>query len=275
MLYIRVDKPLFYENYCNYTWQTADKLNNVYECEFNIKYISNLDEKRYVMDIEIPDLDRNVFYFNASEKRNNNSGLSINFSSDNNTDTVENIGMYNLHKVTIRAQAYCINGEEQNINLILNKAIVHFDDQSTQEINLGEINISKFDREAESLVYDSCSSTNTNDGTTETKYLSNAAFTILEARVNPSIETNGLIDITLNNIDVMSDKINGFVISENDIFVVKTKKMSESSNFLFDLNLILTVEDNNGVVKDITLRSFGNLYESYDSLEVLRFIKQK
>ena len=139
LLVMRLDKPLFLKNHLNFNWNRGH-LDSCLEREFTIQYLSNAEDSRMVSEIEFPDIQNDRINFYATESAN--SFIVDSFFSgirEAQPSTAQKLGMYALHSVRITVQYTFAEGED--LNIVLQNALIRFNDGTKQMVNLGEIQI--------------------------------------------------------------------------------------------------------------------------------------
>ena len=132
---LKVDKPVFLENYCEYplSYYKDPSYNSSY-CEqlFTLKYITNVNDKKTVTEIQFDGLGENNYAY-ASEYEP--FGNWIYYDAGELNETI--YGIYSVREVTVQLMLYF--EKEPLDNIVINSATVYFSDGSQQQVNLGEI----------------------------------------------------------------------------------------------------------------------------------------
>ena len=281
LLIIKLDEPVFLENHCEYTWMNYEE--DVYRFmhqEFTIQYLSNTDDTRMVAGIDFSDIDESNVEFFTSEIAGD-YGIYFNsvFENQNTQPTIgQRAGLYMMHTVHVSAR-YSHDGEAQNApDLILENAVVHFSDGSSQEVNLGEIRLVFRDWSKKDMWLSQTRSIGDNNGGLTTEMQSNKTVSIVGLRWNPMVESEGLFRIAINGIGAASDELIGMTIEKGQMLTVRTdfpEPDELKDRFTsFSINLLLTVQDSAGMQQEIEVSSFAHTPRLYDTWDILRYAMQ-
>ena len=284
LLIVRLDEPLFLENRSEYTWMPYER--DVYKFmhqEFTIQYLSNTDDPPMVAGIDFLDIDEPNVEFSISEIAGD-YGIYFNsvFENQNTQPTIgQRAGLYMMHTVQVSAR-YNYDGEAQNApDLILENAVVHFSDGSSQEINLGEIRLVFRGGSKEDMWLSQIRSIGDSNGGLTTEMQSNKTVSIVGLRWNPPVESDGIYGIAINGIGAVRDELIGMTIEKGQLLTVGTgfPEPDELKDRFstFSVSLLLTVQDSAGMQQEIEVISFAHrprIYDTYDTWDILRYAMQ-
>lgn len=127
----KLDKAVFLKSYCEYPINYSSD-NEYSNYQFTIKYITNINDKKKVNNIEFDNIPQ-VNYSYASEGIDN----WMYTGQYENGENEEICGLYSVRYVNVHLSLYF--DEKPLDNIVINKARVYFTDGTQQEINLGEI----------------------------------------------------------------------------------------------------------------------------------------
>jgi len=281
LLIVKLDEPVFLKNYCEYMWVSSEENPSGFmEQRFSIKYLSNPSDTRVVTSIDFPDADDSRFSFYATEMVMNQQFGTDFLLSDQNVQTpmVEHIGQYALHTVEIIAQYIHEREEKNHPELVLENAVAHFSDGSSQEISLGEIRLCHGDWSSHNNWLSETFAMSDTSGVTKSELQSNKTMSVVGLKWSPKVESEGLFKITLNGVDATSDEIIGMPIEEGQIFTVRTDfpepEELEDRFTEYRINVLLTVQDDEGLQREIEVSFFSHRPIFEGTWDILRYVKQ-
>ena len=276
LFYIRLEKPIFIKSYYEYNWAAAEDEPALLKKEFIIQYLSNADDSHSVTGIEFPNLKDEQLSFYATESASDAFNMDFMFSGQNSvqSSTVQKVGLYSLHTVRITIQCLFSANERNDTDIILQDALIHFSDGSTQEVNLGKIKL--YWRNWNNMgPLSQIQGMSANDGTSEETLRSNETLTVIGLRWMPCIDSAELFKITLNGVDASSDKIKGMEIKKGEIVTLRTEfpepEDLKNKFTAYELRAVLTVQDNKGVQKEIDVDTIHYNPSFFNTWDILRY----
>ena len=266
VFFIRLDQPVFFHHYLDQR-VSMDREVNYQGGGFNLKYITNLDDDRVVIDVEFPEFPDLVVH--SSEFYHTDH---FNWGQNQGVSPGETYGRYSLRTV------YCEIVDLQDDDFesaVVTKAKILFGDFSQILVDIGEIHLYRHDYRERP--FEHVSSTGSSDGSSSTNYR------ILEDMTLVGFES----DLMKRFEDRISWKINGMMpddapgteLIEGSIFSVSSNiKPSEDikSRFaIFDVQPELVFELADGSLVTQRFYNINSLYHHYSFKDIFSYLRER
>lgn len=264
--YLKLDKPIFFEHY--YDLRSNIGHEEYEEIPFSIRYITNIDERSAVIDIEFPEYPQVIGQASEYDYMD-----SFNWGYDSNDTLGESYGRYSLRTV------YCsiISPQDNSYgDMIINEALISFDDGSKELIDLGELHLHGYVSRTELL--ESNHSSASSDGTSESRYVISGKFTY-DSLESPLLnQFSDQVTLDINGVEISQAK--GLVLEDGEHMTIKSQ-LKNSDNLtedyrLYDIQPKFTFIEENGDAQNVIIRNIYNMYNNdYNFINFIRYLRER
>lgn len=263
-LYLKLDKPIFLKSYM----EIDLPINNNGKVEFELRYITNINDDRVVNNIEFEEVPG--IFVNASEF---NSGSLNFFGNQNNSMPGQVEGRYSIRSIYIWVEGFGIENPLDEMHIT--KAKIHFNNGDSMEAEIGDIVLYGYNNTNEHFEYQSGSSSS--DGTTNNQLQVKKDITLLGIESSLLQQTKDFIEIKIGNVDY--DKISGIKYSQGDKLRIDTLFKTPEDPILkfynYNIHPNLIYKDNEGNI--FTHRVYNVDYRNYnfEFKEIVKFLRAR
>lgn len=278
ILYLRIDKPIFLKNYCEYPMYLQNEQDNFYKIGFGypitLQYITNITDSREVYNVTFKDAPN--LLVNASERQpfNYYSNYSVHYGT-NNKRLGMGIGRYSLRSINLDIQIPLdVNQDE----IELTEATLYFNNGEQMDVNIGKLILyNKHHYNIDNPYLDkNYSSHNSSTGEDTSDFMVYNDITIFKVESPLLDELNDIINIKINDYDYT--KASEIQIKQGDRLKI-TGSINYNSNI--DLHFIkynispnVYYKDNKGNIHHEHIYDITSPYYSKPSLiDTIKFLK--
>lgn len=243
-VYARLDEPIFFDHYISQSWNNPEE--EILTAHFVIHYISDRDDLRWVNGVDFLDVDK---------------GSVFSYAGD--VPSSEGFSLYTYRAINITVQSV----NTVNSELVLNRAIFHFNDGSSQEVDLGVIILDNMNRD-DSDILNFVNSRGDSDGLQSTIFETREDLTILGLRFDPAIDHKELFSYSFNQ----GQSTVPFILKRNESITLNFENFDVKRPIFYSLKTFILVENLAGESLEIELPSVAVYNHSRPSsfLELFR-----
>ncbi len=265
---LKVDKPVFIKNYKEVEIIESEGSLSISGFDIELKYISNIEDKRKVVYITFKDAPELNFY--ASET--NSMGLMSFYDYSN--DNVERHGRYGVHTVFLS-----LNHEnfeyDLNKELELGEATITFNDGLIMDVDLGKILLHKYSDEKTPLQDSGVEESS--DGNSRSIFWATDYIMISNVYSPLFEEAKDLFDFNINKLGSMNKKDLIYNKNENLFFSFQFYNIDDIEKKLcsYEIKPVIYFVDRSG--KEYEKRVYNTFnYKPYFSFsDIYKYLKVK
>lgn len=273
---MKIDKPVFLKNYREISTYEYDGRYSIDEGFFNLQYITNIYDTRYVTGITFKGMSDTYFF---ATEYNQVYGLSF-YEGEN--PNVNKHGRYALHTVYISCPD--LKYEDNQKEIILTSAIVEFNDGSNMEIDLGKILLYK--ASGTPVALEGISYSSSSDGIASVTFRVKEDVQIEKIESTLLKDVSEIFDFNISFMDydknMVVDYEEGKIIEENSLVTISSKYNGSNdilkSYTLYEISpKIYFVNENNdrytyryNNMTSYNVRNYSSFYNFYGIYEYLK-----
>lgn len=263
--FLKLDEPVFIESFLELKLHEMD--NGYYgDKEFELRYITNVNDNRVVNGIEFIDMPELQAY--ASEY--NHGFIFSAFNDTNNTNLGQIKAMYSVRTIYIQLDTYRLEAPIDELHLI--KAKVHFSDGHVQTIDIGQVVLSDATNANDYLEFKSSASRYDVDATI---FQVKEDITLLKVDSPLLKNIEDLIDIQIDSTDYR--EVNGIKYLKGNDLETKSS-LNEINNPISKLSSYhirprVYFEDNEGNRLYMDFNGFYYRGHNFELLDLIKYLR--
>lgn len=264
-----LENPVFLKMYIE-QYVSDNENSNVID-SFELKYITNISDRREVIDIQFEEAP-NIEVF-VSRWPINGGGYSLFNDNTYNNQRGDIYGRYVIHTIYLNIDLNDIDKEFYEIEL--NNAKVSFDDGSTLDTNLGRIIFYKDKRKSDDI--QSRSSSGSSDGTSSVQLETKKDIRLLDVKSPLLEDLKDHLDIYIEDIDYR--EILGIEYEKNKTLNIHSKfevpkDIVEKYTF-YDIKPKLYYKDEEGNISYIRIYNINHTPYSFDFKGIFNYLRAR
>lgn len=267
--YLKLDNPVFLKCYKDIEVVENEGRYMTTSYDIAIKYISNIEDERSVVEIVFKEAPNLNFYVRE------NSQMGIMQFYDYSNDNIEGYGRYGIHTVFLNLDSHNY-GYDLDDDIVLREATVTFDDGFTMDVDLGKLVLYRYKSSQENLgdeILKGYSTESSTDGRSKSGFYVSKYIQVSDIYSKLFEHTRDLVDFNINKVGGLDDRELIYNANDNLYFTSQFNYIDDPERKLYsyDIRPVIYFKDRDGKeyekrVYNVTYNPFFNFHNIYNYL---------